>query len=465
MQRKRVTRISTLPGYLLALALILSCIAPLPAFAAGYVCTGPFGSTATGDAATACGYHNKANGDYSSAFGYYNEADGKLSLASGSHAIASGESSIAVGTWRDRNGSGFVDPDEQTTASGFAASAFGAAAQAIGDESAALGAETKATGTASVALGSDSIADRAYTVSVGSAGQERQIVNVAAATMDTDAANLSQLYALSDALGGGASYAGGVFTAPTYTIQGGTYHDVGSAFGAVNTSLTNLYSKIGAAGGIQGPPGPQGPTGPQGAAGVAGGGPNEVTYDNSSHATLTLSGTGGGTRIANVANGTGASDAVNKGQLDSQTQQALQSAKTYTDASSSQTLNAANAYTDQQIAGAFGADLSQFEAQTNARFNQQDKRIDTLGAMGAASAQMAVNTGGLSGDNRIGVGAGSYSGQTAARSATSTCSPITKRASRSVRRSPAAKIPAARAQASVGEDTQGEDCARLPLCR
>src|SRR3546814_17408568 len=45
----------------------------------------------------------------------------------------------------------------------------------------------------SVALGNGSVADRANTVSVGAACQERQIVNVAAGTSDTDAVNVAQL--------------------------------------------------------------------------------------------------------------------------------------------------------------------------------------------------------------------------------------------------------------------------------
>ena len=91
----------------------------------------------------------------------------------------------------------------------------------------------------------------------------------------------------------------------------------------------------------------------------------------------------------------------------------MSSAKTYTDTSSAQTLASANAYTDAAVADV-ASDLSAFEAQTNARFDQQDKRIDSLGAMSAASSQMAINTAGLDGDNRVGVGAGTYSGQSAA---------------------------------------------------
>jgi autotransporter adhesin len=44
-----------------------------------------------------------------------------------------------------------------------------------------------------VALGAGSVANQADTVSVGSAGDERRIVNVAPGTAPTDAVNLSQL--------------------------------------------------------------------------------------------------------------------------------------------------------------------------------------------------------------------------------------------------------------------------------
>ncbi|EHP44158.1 hypothetical protein OR16_04242 [Cupriavidus basilensis OR16] len=55
-----------------------------------------------------------------------------------------------------------------------------------------------APGSNSVALGPGSVADRPNSVSVGSAGNARQITNVAAGTAPTDAANVGQLNALSD---------------------------------------------------------------------------------------------------------------------------------------------------------------------------------------------------------------------------------------------------------------------------
>jgi hypothetical protein len=100
---------------------------------------------------------------------------------------------------------------------------------------------------------------------------------------------------------------------------------------------------------------------------------------------------------------------------DQQTQEALNSANTYTQSSSAQTLSAANAYTNQALASYVTTDtFNQFQDQVNMQFREQDKRIDTMGAMSAAATQMAINTAGLSGDNRVGLGLGTYSGRQAA---------------------------------------------------
>ncbi|MGE8331312.1 MAG: YadA family autotransporter adhesin, partial [Paraburkholderia nemoris] len=66
------------------------------------------------------------------------------------------------------------------------------------------GAAANASASNSVALGQGSIADRANTVSVGAAGQERQITNVAAGVQGTDAVNVNQLQ---QSVGGAVSQA------------------------------------------------------------------------------------------------------------------------------------------------------------------------------------------------------------------------------------------------------------------
>ncbi|MEQ4575939.1 MAG: YadA-like family protein [Gammaproteobacteria bacterium] len=72
-------------------------------------------------------------------------------------------------------------------------SSTAAAASATGAEAVAVGPQAVASAAGSVALGAGAVADRANAVSVGAAGAERQIVNVADATADHDAVNLKQL--------------------------------------------------------------------------------------------------------------------------------------------------------------------------------------------------------------------------------------------------------------------------------
>jgi autotransporter adhesin len=110
-------------------------------------------------------------------------------------------------------------------------------------------------------------------------------------------------------------------------------------------------------------------------------------------------------RITNVAAGTAPSDAANLSQVN----EALATAKSYTDASSQQTLSAAKAYTDAAMGNQ--QTLSDLRQQMNDQFNNVNQRLDRVGAMGSAMAQMTANTSNLAGDNRVGFGAGNYNGQ------------------------------------------------------
>ena len=99
-----------------------------------------------------------------------------------------------------------------------------------------------ATAASSVALGSNSIADRANTVSVGAAGSERQIVNVARGTAATDAVNVTQLQDVTTLLGGGAKIkADGTVQAPSYAVTGAAQplQTVSAAITALDASIQN----------------------------------------------------------------------------------------------------------------------------------------------------------------------------------------------------------------------------------
>ena len=105
----------------------------------------------------------------------------------------------------------------------------------IGTESVAIGGMAIASANNSVALGSNSVADRANTVSVGSSTAQRQIINVAAGTQNTDAVNLGQMNSAIAAVAGGGS--------PDAVIYDSSTHDkltLGGTLATAAVGLTNV---------------------------------------------------------------------------------------------------------------------------------------------------------------------------------------------------------------------------------
>ncbi|ANH75643.1 hemagglutinin family protein [Ralstonia insidiosa] len=193
------------------------------------------GAMASGGWATAIGQSAQATAANSTAIGTNSTALGTNSTALGSSAHATQQDSFAIG--------------QSTNASAAGAMALGSRAKSTGANAVALGMGATTSVDNAVALGAGSVADRTNTISVGAAGSERQIVNVADGTEDTDAVNLSQLksnaQSVATALGGGATVnPDGTVTAPSYTVQGNTYNNVGGALGAVDTNITNLQNSL-----------------------------------------------------------------------------------------------------------------------------------------------------------------------------------------------------------------------------
>ncbi len=294
-------------------------------------------SVAADTSAVAIGSGANATGSFSAAIGADAQATGTQAVAIGGDAKATATGALAMGTAQASAvnsvslGNGTIASGNYAVASGFNARAAGTNAIALGNTANAASENAIAIGSASsvntaatgsialgrganvaaaalnsVALGAGSAADRAHTVSVGSATQQRQITNVAAGTADTDAVNLTQLRAyvsengggaanplavsytntdrdsitlgnadaetgtkisnvaagavsatssdaingkqlydtadsVAKALGGGATVGtDGKVTEPSYVIGDTTHHDVGTAIGAVNTTITNL---------------------------------------------------------------------------------------------------------------------------------------------------------------------------------------------------------------------------------
>ncbi|WP_420713744.1 YadA family autotransporter adhesin [Acinetobacter sp. MD2(2019)] len=75
------------------------------------------------------------------------------------------------------------------------------------------------------------------------------VANGSISSTSTDAVNGSQLYTtnnnISNYLGGGSTVdSSGNVTAPTYSVAGGTYNNVGDALGAVDTKITNVQNNL-----------------------------------------------------------------------------------------------------------------------------------------------------------------------------------------------------------------------------
>jgi autotransporter adhesin len=148
----------------------------------------------------------------------------------------------ANSTWIDNANNGAIGAGAKATGSN--AVAVGTAT-ASGNGAVAVGNGAVASADNSVALGTNSVADRANTVSVGSAGAERQVINVAAGTADTDAVNVGQM---------NMSLASATSAANAYTDR-----QVNSLQNSINNLQENVYAGVASALAVAGLPQPTAP--------------------------------------------------------------------------------------------------------------------------------------------------------------------------------------------------------------
>ena len=197
---------------------------------------------AIGTRATASDVRSLALGHQAKSAGYKANAIGADATANGNHANAIGSSATATGDHAQAFGAG-------AQATGVRTNVFGSDAAATADYSIAIGNKANASTANSIALGANSttrsatnvtsatVADHTYggfagtspvgSVSVGKAGEERQIHNVAAGKISadsTDAVNGSQLYSVANDL--------------QTQINNSTP-------GQINNNITNLNNRVG----------------------------------------------------------------------------------------------------------------------------------------------------------------------------------------------------------------------------
>ncbi|NPT43986.1 adhesin [Paraburkholderia sp. 1N] len=194
-------------------------------------------------------------------------AAGSASVAAGANAGAMGNGSTAIGnaSWTTKDYATAVG--DLSSAFGEGATALGTRATANGSNSVALGYSATATTDNSVALGANStttlapadLTKQGYTplgvdpsaiagatatgeVSVGSAGNERRVTNVAAGAADTDAVNVSQLKAVDSKIATATANSVQYDATPTdkssVTLAGPASTDGGVTGG---TTITNVH--------------------------------------------------------------------------------------------------------------------------------------------------------------------------------------------------------------------------------
>ncbi|MDF3834955.1 ESPR-type extended signal peptide-containing protein, partial [Cupriavidus basilensis] len=186
---------------------------------------------ASGNTSFALGRQSAATADYATAIGNVAYANGESGIAMGHSANAAGYRSIAIGAADSRaagndgvSGGASYEAASQTRASGTGSVALGAGTTTDVANSVALGSgSVGAANAAGPALFSGDAIAAGGALSIGAAGKERQIKNVAGGTNGTDAVNVNQLRAVADnavqyddagkgsvTLGGTASVDGGV---------------------------------------------------------------------------------------------------------------------------------------------------------------------------------------------------------------------------------------------------------------
>ena len=247
------------------------------------------GAIASGDSSISIGTGNNVSGNNSGAIGDPTIITGNNSYSLGNDNIISGNKSFTVGNDNNVRGNRASTLGNDNLIGGNRSSTIGNNNNVSGDRAFALGNNNTISSNAAFALGNNitigtglngavgignntnvtASTDASFTptgstvigtatgnnvVSIGSAGNERRLTNVAAGGADTDAVNVSQLKGVDIKAEGNAAALGGnvvngvyvppqysVFTDPSNTSSiGGTgtvVNNVGAAFTAINTAL------------------------------------------------------------------------------------------------------------------------------------------------------------------------------------------------------------------------------------
>ncbi|WP_175804714.1 YadA-like family protein [Burkholderia ambifaria] len=248
-------------------------------------------AVAQGNTALAIGRQSAAVGDFSMALGNVADAHGTSSIALGHSALASGDRSVAIGGANPTSSDGVsagasFDTATQTRAAGTQSVAIGAGAQTNDNNQVAIGSGSVGGNNGGTPVFGGTAAPVGGAVSFGARGSERQLKNVAAGAVDTDAVNVQQLKNVSSTLSTGIGDVDARVTS------------VGNSLSATISSVDQHVTSVGNSLSTS----------------VVTATRNVVKYTDSSHTAIALDGATG-TTIGGVAAGVADTDAVNVGQL------------------------------------------------------------------------------------------------------------------------------------------------------
>lgn len=250
--------------------------------ALGYLAT----VNTSGVDAIAIGSESQANSDSSIAIGRQSIADGKMSAALGNETTVSGDGSFSLGNKNSVTAANtFVLGNNVTKTTGTNTVVLGSGSDGSQSNVISVGAKGTERKIVNVASGTDDtdavnvkqLNDKVASIGGGGSGLvtqdagsknilvasaldgakvdfkgtagERELINVAKGTGTNSAATVGQLQPVVAALGGGASVnPDGSITGPSYTVQGQTKGDVGSAITSLDTGLTDVKNQINGAG-------------------------------------------------------------------------------------------------------------------------------------------------------------------------------------------------------------------------
>lgn len=167
-------------------------------------------SSSNAEMSTAVGIGSKANNGYGIALGSFAISDADDSISFGTNSNSKGKKSIALGSGAHTLGANSIALGRMSNSTGENSVSIGLESYSKSLDTVSIGNGAKSYRKYGVALGSFSVADRPYgnikeeisefttinslgIVSVGREDGQRQIINVAGGTEDTDAINLRQL--------------------------------------------------------------------------------------------------------------------------------------------------------------------------------------------------------------------------------------------------------------------------------